>query len=60
MKKARADKEIDTSEAANFNLTVLRRLQRLLAVDPEIDLLANLPTGYSSRLASRKKQDRGE
>lgn len=58
MKKARADKEIDTSEAAKFNLTVLRRLQRLLAADPEIDLLANFPTGIL--LASPAERSRME
>ena len=59
-KKARADKEIDTSEAAKFNLTVLRKLQRLFAANPETDLLANFPTEYSCRLAGRKKQDESE
>lgn len=59
-KKPRADKENDSSEAAKFNLTVLRKLQRLFAADPETDLLANFPTAYSSRLAGRKKQGRSE
>ena len=59
-KKPRADKEIESSEAAKFIFIVLRKLQRLFAADPETDLLANFPTAYSSRLAERKKQDRSE
>ncbi|CAF9934667.1 MAG: hypothetical protein ALECFALPRED_006055 [Alectoria fallacina] len=50
-KKARAEEETDTSEAAKFNDRVLRKLQRAFAADPEGDLLANFPTGYSTRLA---------
>ena len=59
-KKARAEEETDTSEAAKFNDRVLRKLQRAFAADPEGDLLANFPTGYSTRLAGRKEQVAGE
>lgn len=59
-KKVRADEEISVSDAAKFNDRVLRKLQRAFAANPEDDLLANFPTGYSTRLAGRKKQDEGE
>ena len=59
-KKARIEEETDTSEAAKFNDRVLRKLQRAFAADPEDDLLANFPTGYSARLAGRKEQVAGE
>lgn len=44
----------NASEAANFNATVLRKVQRALEEDPEIDISTVLPSNYSSRLASRK------
>lgn len=56
-KKARADEDPNASDAAKFNDRVLRKLQRVFAADPEDDLLANFPTGYSTRLAGRKRQD---
>ncbi len=59
-KKARPDQGNHTSEAAKFNGIVLRKLQRAFAVDPETDLQANFPTGYSARLTGRKKQDDGK
>jgi hypothetical protein len=42
------------SEAAQFNRMVLRKLQKAIAADPEIDLTSKLPTNYSIRLAERK------
>ena len=59
-KKARPDQETHTSEAAKFNDMVIRKLQRVLAVDPEDDLLAKIPSEYSTRLAARKKQHKGK
>ena len=59
-KKARLDQRNHTSEAAKFNGIVLRKLQKALAVDPETDLQASFPTGYSARLTGRKKQDDGK
>lgn len=44
----------NTSEAANFNARVLRKVQRALDEDPEVDISMVLPSNYSSRLASRK------
>lgn len=44
----------NNSEAANFNATVLRKVQRALQEDPEIDISTVLPNNYPSRLASRK------
>ena len=44
----------NNSEAANFNATVLRKVQRALQEDPEVDISTVLPNNYPSRLASRK------
>lgn len=44
----------NASEAANFNATVLRKVQRALKEDPEIGISSVLPSNYSSRLASKK------
>ena len=42
------------SAAAKFNVAAMRKLQRALEADPEVDLANALPLMYSSRLASRK------
>ena len=73
MKRTRADEDDDPpkmkpnldrviSEAARFNNTVLRKLEKSYAVDPEDDLLARFPSGYSMRLADRirKTQNQGQ
>ena len=73
MKRTRADEDHDppkmkpdldtyTSEAARFNNMVLRKIERAYAVDPEDDLLARFPSGYSMRLADRirKTQNQGQ
>lgn len=44
----------NSSEAANFNARVLRKVQRALQEDPEVDISTVLPNNYPSRLASRK------
>ncbi|KAI9761007.1 MAG: hypothetical protein M4579_001270 [Chaenotheca gracillima] len=47
------------SEASKFILRVLKKLQRVIAADPEVDLLSKFPSEYSDRLAKRKeKQER--
>lgn len=51
--------EMVESEAAQFNRMVLRKLQKAIEADPEVDLASKLPTNYSSRLAERKKEDQG-
>jgi phage tail sheath gpL-like len=47
------------SEAARFNRIVMRKLQKAIEADPEVDLASKLPTGYSLRLAGRKKGKQG-
>jgi phage tail sheath gpL-like len=47
------------SEAARFNRIVMRKLQKAIEADPEVDLTSKLPTGYSLRLAGRKKGKQG-
>ena len=59
-KKTRPHPETCITEAAKFNNMVLRKLQRAYVVDPEADLLAAFPSGYSTRLADRRKQNEGE
>jgi hypothetical protein len=44
------------SEAHRFNRMVMRKLQRAIDADPEIDLASKLPRNYSSRLADRKTE----
>lgn len=51
--------EMVESEAAQFNRMVLRKLQKAIEADPEVDLASKLPANYSSRLAERKKEDQG-
>ena len=46
-------------EAAQFNRMVMRKLQKAIEADPEVDLASKLPTNYSSRLAHRKKENKG-
>ena len=58
-KKTRSDPETHITEAAKFNEMVLRKLQKAYVADPEDNLLAKFPSEYSTRLASRKKQDEG-
>jgi hypothetical protein len=52
---ARSDKVLSLeSEAAKFNTMVLKKLKKVLAEDPEVDLLSKFPSEYSARLAKRK------
>ena len=60
MKKARPDPETHISDAAKFNNMVLRKLQKAYTENPEDDLLAKFPSGYSHRLAGRAKHNEGE
>ena len=55
-KKARPNPDTYTSEAAKFNNMVLRKLEKAYAVDPEDDLLARFPSGYSMRLAGKMRK----
>lgn len=48
------------SAAAKFNATVMRKLQKAIAKDPEVDLFTVFPSNYVSRLAGRKSQKGGE
>ncbi|MCJ1258063.1 hypothetical protein MMC24_005893 [Lignoscripta atroalba] len=45
---------LSDSAAAKFNVAAMRKLQRALEADPEVDLANALPLMYSSRLAARK------
>jgi hypothetical protein len=54
VQEAQPEAVTSTSAAAKFNATVLKKLQRTLELDPEIDLTTALPSEYSVRLASRK------
>ena len=47
------------SAAAKFNATVMRKLQKAIAKDPEVDLFTVFPSNYVSRLAGRKSQKGG-
>jgi len=40
-----ANEEIE-SEAAQFNRMVMRKLQKAIEADPEVDLASKLPTTY--------------
>jgi len=42
------------SDAARFNSSIFRKLQKALEKDPEVDLLSLFPTKYSARLGARK------
>ena len=53
VKNARPDPDTYTSEAAKFNNMIIRKLQKAYAIDPEDDLLARFPSGYSMRLAGK-------
>jgi hypothetical protein len=53
-----ANEEIE-SEAAQFNRMVMRKLQKAIEADPEVDLASKLPKTYSLRLADRKKEIKG-
>lgn len=43
------------TEAAQLNTLVMKRLEKALASNPEVDLLSLFPSTYSTRLAKRKK-----
>lgn len=62
MKKARVDPEQYISDAAKFNKMVIRKLEKAYEVDPEDDLLARFPSGYSMRLIGkiRKTENEGQ
>jgi hypothetical protein len=45
---------VGDSEASRFNQMVLKKLQKALEADPEVDLASKIPSSYSSRLAHRK------
>lgn len=51
--------QTEISPAAKFNRVVLRKLQKALDSDPEIDLASLLPLQYSSRLAAKVVQGGG-
>jgi hypothetical protein len=42
------------SEASKFNARVMKRLEKALAADPEVDLTIALPLNYVQRLVGRK------
>jgi hypothetical protein len=44
----------DGNEAAEYNQRMLRKLQRALAREPDIDITTVLPSQYTSRLAAKK------
>ena len=44
------------SESSAYNARVFRKIQKHLAADPDVDILSLLPTGYSDRLAEKKKR----
>ena len=44
----------NNSPAARFNVAAMRKLQKALEADPEVDLITALPMGYAERLADRK------
>ncbi|KAI4167669.1 MAG: hypothetical protein LQ343_007023 [Gyalolechia ehrenbergii] len=46
-----------TSSATRFNAVVLRKLQKAITKDPEVDLISIIPTGYSVRLMGMKEQE---
>ncbi|KAL6713014.1 hypothetical protein ACLMJK_009410 [Lecanora helva] len=46
---------IETSEAAEFNAKVLRKLQKVLKAEPEANLLSLIPTEYSERLENKQR-----
>ncbi|KAF2254382.1 hypothetical protein BU26DRAFT_500151 [Trematosphaeria pertusa] len=48
------------SEASQFNRMVMKKLQKALEADPEVDLASKIPSSYSSRLAHRKAKARHE
>jgi len=52
----RADRvdPVDRSSALFLNKMVMRKLQRELEADPEVDLASKIPSTYASRLAGRK------
>lgn len=62
MKKARVDPKQYISDAAKFNKMVIRKLEKAYEVDPEDDLLARFPSGYSMRLIGkiRKTENEGQ
>ena len=50
--------EVIESEVAQFNRLVMKRLQKAIEADLEVDLASKLPTSYSLRLADRKKENK--
>ncbi len=44
----------NTSSAAKFNKNVIKKLERALEKDPEVDLTAIFPSDYKSRLVQRR------
>lgn len=55
LKRKFDDKAVTPSAAATFNARVLKKLQRNLDFDPEIDLLSLFPSKYTTRLNDLKK-----
>lgn len=45
-----------TSPASQLNRMVMKRLQKALEADPEVDLTTKIPSSYASRLADRKSE----
>ena len=45
-----------TSAAFQLNRMVLKRLQKALEADPEVDLTSKIPSTYADRLAARKSE----
>jgi hypothetical protein len=48
-----------TSPASELNRLVIRKLQRALEADPEVDLASKIPSSYATRLAERKAEGLG-
>ncbi len=46
--------------AAKLNRMTIRKLQRALEANPEVDLTSVLPLNYSERLNARKHQKNGK
>jgi hypothetical protein len=42
--------------ASELNRLVIRKLQRALEADPEVDLASKIPSSYATRLAERKAE----
>ncbi|KAF2671111.1 hypothetical protein BT63DRAFT_453495 [Microthyrium microscopicum] len=55
--KRKSQSESLGSEAAKFNSMVLRKLQRAFEKSPEVDLLTQFPSLYTSRLTAKRGVD---